>query len=103
MKFEQLIELANHIARIVVDEVLMDGVEDSGSDITIISKEISMMASVAKLRKKDFKSPEKQHLISWTNHFACMDRYKWTQFLVTILHMKTPIYVKMDAPEQLLL
>jgi len=39
----------------------MDGVVDSGSDNTIIGKEMfKKVTSVAKLRKKDFKSPDKQ-------------------------------------------
>ena len=57
---------------IVVGGVPMDAVVDSGSDITIIGEEMfKKVASVAKLRKRNFKSPEKQQsssiLCTWTD------------------------------------
>jgi len=82
----------------------MDGVVDSGSDITIIGKKMfKKVASVAKLWKKDFtiKSPDKQ-LCTYLQLFRV---HGWIEVDVSFgdYTMKTSIYVKMDVPEQLLL
>jgi len=88
---------------LVVGGVLMDGVVDSGSDITIIGKEMfKKVASVAKLRKKDFKSPDKQPRTYNLQPFRVHKRIE-VDVSFGDHTMKTSIYVKMDAPEQLLL
>ena len=46
--------------RVVVGGVPMDGIVDSGADITIVGGDMfKRVAAVAKLRKRDFKPPDK--------------------------------------------
>ena len=81
----------------------MDGVVDSGSDITIIGKEMFMkVASVAKLHKRDFKSADKQPRTYNLQPFHADGRIE-VDISFGDHTMKTCVYVKMDAPEQLLL
>ena len=48
------------LARVDVQGVPADGVIDTGSDISIMGRELfARVASVAKLRKKDFRKPDK--------------------------------------------
>ena len=47
-------------ARVVVGGVPKEGVVDSGSDITILGREMfKRVATVGQLHKKDFKPPDK--------------------------------------------
>ena len=49
-----------HCAKINVQGVPVDGVVDSGANITIMGRDLfKHVATVAKLRKKDFKPPDK--------------------------------------------
>ena len=48
-------------AKVVIGGVPMEGVVDSGSDITILGGEmLKLVVTVAKLHKKDFKPPDKR-------------------------------------------
>jgi hypothetical protein len=87
----------------VVQGVPMYGIVDSAADITIMGgNAFKQVAAAAKLRKKDFTPPDQVphnydhrpfHLDGWVN----LD----IEFLDKA--MNTPIYVKMDVHEQLLL
>jgi len=88
---------------VILGGVPMEGVIDSRSDITILSCEMfKRVATVAKLCKRDFKPPDKH---PWTYNLqpfhvdgridVGVSFHDWT--------MKTSVYVKMEAPEQLLL
>ena len=49
-----------HCAKVNVQGVPVDGAVDSGADITIIERDLfKRVATVAKLRKKNFKPPDK--------------------------------------------
>ena len=76
------------------------GVIDSGADITIIGGE--QVATVAKLRKKDFRSADKTPRTYDQRPFVlhgCMD----LDITFGGKTMSTPIYVKMDSSTPLLL
>ena len=81
----------------------VNGVVDTGADITIIGAEVfKRIAAVANLRKSDFKPPNKTRCTYKQMTFHIDSR---VDLDVTFQGrtMKTPIYVKMDAREQLLL
>eukprot|EP00731_Ephydatia_muelleri_P026161 Em0018g261a len=79
------------------------GIVDSGADISIMgSKLFKQVTAVARLHKRDFQRPDKTprgydrkpfHIDSKVNLDICFQDKV----------MNTPVYVKMDAPEQLLL
>ena len=80
----------------------MDCVMDSGSDITIIGKEMFRNAvSVAKLHKRDLKSPEKQPSMYNLQPFH-VDGWIEVDISFGDHTMKTWVCIKMDVPEQLL-
>ena len=92
-----------HCANVNVQGVLMSGVVDSGADITIMGGEMfKRVAVVAKLKKRDFKPPDK------TPHNYDQQPFRLDGRLELDISfgdktMKTTIYVKMDAREPLLL
>lgn len=89
--------------RVVVGGVPMEGVVDSGSDITILGGEMfKQIATVARLHKKDFKPPDKQPRTYNQQTFHIDGRVE-LDISFNDRTMKTAVYVKMDAPEQLLL
>ena len=79
------------------------GIVDSGADISIMGgKLFKQVAAVARLHKRDFQRPDKTprgydrkpfHIDGKVNLDICFQDKV----------MNTPVYVKMDAPEQLLL
>ena len=89
--------------RVVIQGVPTYGIVDSAADITIMGgNAFKQVAAAAKFKKKDFKPPDRVphnydrrpiHLDGWVN----LD----VEFLDKA--MNTPIYIKMDAHEQLLL
>ena len=93
----------SHCVRVSVQRVPMEGVVDSGADITIIGGEMfKRVASVAKLRKKDFKPPDRTPRNYDQQPFRVDGRMDLDiSFLDKT--MTTPVYVKMDAHEPLLL
>ena len=89
--------------RVVVQGVPMYGIVDSAADITIMGGDtFKQVAAAAKLRKKDFKTPDQVPHNYDHRPFHLDGRVNLDiQFLDKA--MNTPIYVKMDAHEQLLL
>ena len=89
--------------RVGVQGVPMNGVVDTGAGITIINGPMfKRVAPVARLKKRDFKSPDK------TPHTYGQKPFKLDGRLDLGLTfgdkaMNIPIYVKMDAKEDLLL
>ena len=90
-------------ARVIVHGVPADGVIDTGADITIMGQELfATVAAAARLRKRNFRRPDK---VPWTYdrktfHLdGCMD----LDLSFADKTMKTTVYVKMDAHDQLLL
>ena len=92
-----------HCVKVSVQGVPMYGVVDSAADISVIGGEMfKQVATVAKLRKKDFKPPIRIPHNYDQNPIHVNGRMDMDiSFLDKI--MKTPIYVKMDAHEPLLL
>lgn len=90
-------------ARVIVGGVPLWGIVDSGADITIMgSSAFKQVASVAKLKKRDFKNPDKV-----PRNYDRQPFYVDGKINIDIEFqgktMKTPVYIKMDAPESLLL
>ena len=90
-------------ARVLLAGVPISGVVDSGADITILGGEaFKQVAAVAKLRKREFKPPDKKPRNYDQQPFRLDGRFDLNlEFRGKA--MKTPIYVKMDATEPLLL
>ena len=91
------------LARVIVQGVPADGLIDTGADITIMGRELfARVAAVAKLRKKNFRKPDKvpRTYDRKTFHLdGCMDM----DISFDGKTMSTVVYVKMDAYDQLLL
>ena len=81
----------------------MYGIVDSAADITIMGGDaFKQVAAAAKLRKKDFKTPDQVPHNYDRRPFHLDGRVNLDiEFLDKA--MNTPVYVKMDAHEQLLL
>ena len=91
------------LARVNVSGVPLDGVVDTGADITIVGAEaFKRIAAVAKLRRRDFKQPDKTPRTYDQKTFHIDGRVD-LDITFRGCTMKTPVYVKMDAKEQLLL
>ena len=89
--------------RVLVGGVPIDGIVDSGADITIVGGDVfKRIAAVAKLRKRDFKPPDKTPR-NYDQQPFCLDGRVDLDISFEDRTMKTPVYVKMDASEQLLL
>ena len=90
-------------ALVSVGGVLLVGIVDTGADITIIGGDaFKQVASVAKLRKREFKQPDKVPRNYDQQPFHIDGRLD-IDIEFQGKTMRTPVYVKMDAPEQLLL
>ena len=90
-------------ARVSIQEIPANGVIDTGADITIMGGELfAQVAAAARLHKKDFRKPDKTPRTYIRKPFrldGCID----LDILFDERTMKTTVYVKMDAQEQLLL
>ncbi len=87
--------------KVLVQGVPMNGILDTGADITTIGgKMFKKVAAVARLRKRDFKHPDKTPQTYDQQPFKLDDLWTWTFGDKTL---KTPVYVKMNAHNQLLL
>ena len=89
--------------KILVGEVPMYGIVDTGADITIMGGTMfRKVATAAKLRKRNFKDPDKQPLTYDQRPFKLDDmidmEIKFKDKLIKIL-----VYIKMDAHDQLFL
>ena len=90
-------------AKVIVGGVPLYGIVDSGADITIMgSTAFKQVATVAKLQKRDFKPPDKVPKNYDLKPFH-VDGMIEVDIEFQDRTMKTPVYVKMDAPEELLL
>ena len=93
----------SQFAHVLVQGVPAEGIVDTGADITIIGRDLfARVAAAARLRKRDFRKADKvpRTYDRKTFHLdGCMDLD--ISFLDRT--MKTTIYVKMDAGDQLLL
>ena len=91
------------LVRLVVGGVSLEGVVDTGADITIMGAEaFKRIATVAKLHQRDFKKPDKIPRLYDQNTFHIDGRVD-LDITFQDRTMKTPVYVKLDAKEQLLL
>ena len=88
---------------VTVQGVPAQGVIDSGADITIINADLfKNIAAATKLRKKAFKQPDKVPYTYDQKSFkldGCID----LDISFDGCTMCTPVYIKMDAKDQLLL
>ena len=90
-------------AEVLVEGVSLQGVVDTGSDLTIMGKEaFKKVAMVAKLRKKDFR-PADQKAYNYDGKPFTLDGRLQLNLTFGEYTMSTPVYVKMDAEDQLLL
>ena len=91
------------LARVDVQGVPADGVIDTGADITIMGKELfAMVAAAARLRKRDFRKADTVPRTYDRKIFhldGCMD----LDISFADKKMKTTVYIKADAHDQLLL
>ena len=90
-------------ANVQVEGVPAQGIIDSGSEITIMGEELfCKVAAVARLRKSQFKNPDKVPRTYDGRIFALHGKLE-LDISFEGKTMKTPVYVKVDAPDQLLL
>ena len=83
--------------------VPVDGIVDTAADITIVGAEtFKRIAAVAKLRKRDLKLADKTPR-TYDQKIFCLDGRLDLDITFQERTMKTPVYVKMNAKEQLLL
>ena len=79
------------------------GAVDTGSDLTIMGGDIfKQVAAAARLHKRDFDLRTKCHITTTGKSFRINGRLDLDVFFADHT-MKSAIYVKMDAPEPLLL
>ena len=93
---------ANSI-RVEIQGVPARGIIDTAADITIMGgKLFKDVASVARLRKRDFRPADKiPH--AYNRQPFSLDGRMYLEITFGDRTMKTPVYIKMDAPDQLLL
>ncbi len=90
-------------ARVGIQGVPALGVVDSGSDITIMGGNLlRKVAAVARLKKKDLKPPDKSPRNYDRRPFKLHGRIDMTISFAGRM-LTTPVYIKMDAEEPLLL
>ena len=93
----------SHYARVLINGVPVEGIVDTGADITIIGRDLfAKVAAAARLRKKAFRKPDKVPRTYDQRTFrldGCIDlNISYEDKVLT-----TTVYVKMDAAEPLLL
>ena len=90
-------------AKVSVQGVPMLGVVDTGADISIINGPMfKRVATVARLRKRDFKPPDKTPYAYDKKPFR-LDGHLDLDITFKDKTMNTVLYTKMDAQEDLLL
>ena len=90
-------------AEVQLEGVPARGIVDSGSDITILGGDLfRKVAAVARLRKSQFKKPDKVPR-NYDRRVFSLDGKMELDIAFEGFTMKTPVYKKADAPEQLLL
>ena len=93
----------SHYAHVVINGVPVEGIVDTGADITIIGRDLfAKIAAAARLRKKDFRKADKVPRSYDRKMFhldGCIDlNISFEDKVLT-----TTVYLKMDAAEPLLL
>ena len=92
-----------HHASVQLEGVPTQGVIDTGADITIVGGDLfRRVAAAACLRKSQLKKPDKVPKGYDRRPFS-VDGVMDLDVTFSGVTMKTPVYIKMDAPEQLLL
>ena len=90
-------------AEVSAQGVLLQGVVDTGSDLTIMGREaFKKVATVAKLRKRD-SHPADKKAYSYDGKPFTLDGRLQLDLTFGEYAMSTPVHVKMDADDQLLL
>ena len=92
-----------HYASVDIQGVKVKGLVDTGADITIMGGDLfKRVASVAKLLKEQFKDPDRTPLTYDNNPFKLDGMIELTVTFGGKV-ITTPVYVKMDAEDPLLL
>ena len=90
-------------AEILVQDVFATGVIDTGADITIMGGSLfKKVAAAAKLGRRDFKKADKVPRV-YNNQKFTLDGRMDLDITFGDKTMKTPVYIKMDSSEPLLL
>ena len=90
-------------ANVLLQGIPARGVIDTGADITIIGADLfRQVAAVARLKKKQLKKADKTPRTYDRRTFA-LDGKIDLDIAFDGVTMKTPVYIKVDAPEDLLL
>ena len=90
-------------AEVLVEGVSLQGVVDTGSDLTIMGKEaFKKVAIVAKLRKKDFRPADKK-VYNYDDKVKTLDGRFQLNLTFGEYNMFTPVYAEMGTEDQLLL
>ena len=93
----------SHCAQIRIAGVPVYSIVDSGADITIIGGDLfRRVAANARLQKRDFKKADKTPWTYSQQPFS-LDRKMDLDLMFDDKTMKTTVYIKMDARDQLLL
>ena len=93
----------SQLARVDIHGVPADGVVDTAADITIMGgKLFALVASVARLRKRNFRKPDKIPR-NYDGREFCLDGCMEMDISFEDRTLATTVYIKMDAADQLLL
>ena len=93
----------SHVARVLVQGYPAEGIVDSGADITIINGDLlKQVAATAKLREKNLKKADKTPLTYDCKTFSLDGRFD-LDIMYGEKVLRTPVYVKVDAHDPLLL
>ena len=90
-------------AQVEIQGVPAYGIVNAGADISIIGENFfKKVATVARLRKRDFKPTDKTPR-NYDGHTFSLDRRMDLEVTFNGKSMITPVYIRMDAEDQLLL
>ena len=90
-------------ARVDIHGVPVVGLVDTGADISIMGREVfRKVAAVARLRKKNFKKPDKTPY-GYNQQPFRVDGKMDMDITFNDITITTPVYIKLDAKDQLLL
>jgi hypothetical protein len=91
-----------HCAKVSIQGVPAYGIIDSGADITIIGGSLfKKVATTARLKKRDFKTPDKTPR-TYVHEPFTLDGMMELDVAFGEKTVRTTVYVKMDAHDQLL-
>ena len=92
-----------HTAKVLIQGVPAEGVIDSGADITIMgAKVFRTVATAARLKKRDFKPADRTPRTYDQKPFT-LDGKMEMDITFEESVIRTPVYIKMDTHDQLLL